>query len=174
MIFCPLEIEARGLKKQGVSDPITISGPGADAVENAVGHACKMAARQHFILAGLAGGLDGRILSGQAFWVDRILDAHGQLVGTDDSTKSESSSIASIHMANKPLYSPTEKRLLHESSKADLVDMEALAFARACEASGIKWSIIRGVSDAFDENLPPGSDSPVSYTHLTLPTILRV
>ena len=158
-LFCPLEIEARSLKKQGVSDPITISGPGAMAVEKAVRQAIKTPVQQHFILAGLAGGLDARILSGQAFWIDRILDAHGQVVGMDDSPKSVPSSIASIHMANKPIYSPAEKRLLHESSKADLVDMEALAFARACEASGVKWSIIRGVSDASDETLPPGSGS---------------
>ena len=168
-IFCPLEIEAKGLKKHGVEDSITISGPGAQSVEKAVRDASGGPVHRHFILAGLAGGLNPKILSGEAFWISRILDSDANTLAMDESVNPESGSRASIHMVNTPLFSPEDKRKLHEASKADLVDMEAWAFAQACEKLGIKWSIIRGVSDDSSENLPPGTDSLVDQSGSSRP-----
>jgi hypothetical protein len=46
------------------------------------------------------------------------------------------------------------KRTLHARTAADMVDMESHAFALACSGHGLRWAIIRGVSDTADESLP--------------------
>ena len=160
-IFCPLQIEGRTLEKQGVTDPVRISGPGADAVEAAVRAAPRQDAGNHFILAGLAGGLNPDICSGNGFWISRVLNEHGAVVNSEEPLNPENGPFASIHMSSEPIFGPAEKALLYESSTADLVDMEAWRFAEVCSELGIRWSIIRGVSDAAMEQLPTGSDKLV-------------
>lgn len=172
MIFCPLQIEARTLKKQGIKDPIAISGPGADAVEAAVRAAVGQGSSNHFILAGLAGGLNPEIQSGDAFWISKILDESGSLMNSEEPLRPENARLGSIYMAREPIFTPNEKRVLHESSTADLVDMEAGRFADVCSELKIKWSIIRGVSDDATECLPPGSDTLVDDEGAARPAII--
>ncbi len=172
IILCPLKIEARTLRKHGIEDTILISGPGADAVEKAVHEASREGLDTHLVLAGLAGGLNPEIRSGEAFCIIRFLDSNGALLNTAKTCRIEKSPSTTIHMAENPIYSPEAKRSLHQTSKAGLVDMEARRFAQVCDSLGMKWSILRGVSDDFSENLPPDSASLVDRNGNSRPTVI--
>lgn len=52
------------------------------------------------------------------------------------------------------ISTPADKHALHEATGAAIVDMEAHAFAAACERHGLRYAIVRGVSDRPDETLP--------------------
>jgi nicotinate-nucleotide adenylyltransferase len=49
---------------------------------------------------------------------------------------------------------PDEKSRLAAASRAQLVDLESYAFASCAEAVGLRWGIVRGVSDGARETLP--------------------
>lgn len=64
---------------------------------------------------------------------------------------------------------PRAKQALGERTGAELVDMESHHFAAACERLGIRWAIVRGVSDGPDDALPPGVERFVGPDGATRP-----
>lgn len=50
--------------------------------------------------------------------------------------------------------SPEQKAKLRDSFAAQAVDMEAAAVARAAEARGVRFAVVKVISDEFDFNLP--------------------
>lgn len=50
---------------------------------------------------------------------------------------------------------PADKRALHAATGAHIVDMESHAFAEAATHAGVRWGVVRGVSDGVDHLLPP-------------------
>jgi O-succinylbenzoate synthase len=64
------------------------------------------------------------------------------------------SSQAVLLSVKSPLFSIESKHAASTRFNADLVDCESAAFAEACESAGVRWGIVRGISDAWDESLP--------------------
>ncbi|MDG2423647.1 MAG: hypothetical protein P8M22_06700 [Phycisphaerales bacterium] len=154
-ILCPLEFEARALRKARLADPVRVCGPGEAAVENAVREVVQELAPAKLILAGLAGGLQPDIQSGQAHWITRVVAAKGDLIA--DSPAEQMVDGLSICTVQAPAETPEAKQAIHLASGADLVDMESQRFVEVCEELGVPWAILRGVSDQSSEPLPPGT-----------------
>ena len=157
-ILCPLQIEAKILRKWGIKAPIRVSGPGGDAIDQTVRNMVRNTNRTHLILAGVAGGLDPAIQAGSAFWISGILNSQGDPMVSKNQFSPQDAPRTTICMVEKPLFSPSAKKTLFESSGAGLVDMEARSFALSCQKIGVKWSIVRGVSDDWRQALPDGAE----------------
>lgn len=152
LILCPLRIE-----RAAVGRAIRNAGcPGARVVQTGVGKSAILAALSRelpactprlVILAGACGALTAvedvppiaRIIDEHgASWTPTIADQGGViLVGVD-----------------RIISTPADKHTLARDTGAAIVDMEAHAFARACEERGLRWAVVRGVSDTPDETLP--------------------
>jgi len=71
---------------------------------------------------------------------------------------------------DRPVLSAHEKRrLAEEHPSAMLVDMESHAFASACEIRGLRWLILRSVSDGPQDELPAQAPSWVDAAGRTRP-----
>lgn len=97
--------------------------------------------------AGFAGALDAKLKVGDVFHPQRVVNA------------SDGSSITleggqGVLVTFGSVASPAQKAKLRESYGAQAVDMEAAAVARAAEARGIDFRVIKAISDAADFDFP--------------------
>jgi len=155
IILCPLEIEAKSLRKAGLSDSIMVCGPGQDAVEEQLRQLATEKSPSGVILAGLAGGLNPTILAGEAHWIDEILDEEGRQIAQKPSNGHGTG--RSICTVPNAIETVSAKTSLYRATEADLVDMESRRFVEVCQELGLDWGILRGISDEAIHELPAGS-----------------
>lgn len=72
------------------------------------------------------------------------------------------------------IHSPRAKAALGERTGADLVDTESHHFAPACEAAGLRWAIVRAVSDGPGDALPRGVETWVDSQGRTKPNAVAM
>ena len=97
--------------------------------------------------AGYAGGLDPAIRIGQVMRPARVIQ-----VG--DGSSASIAGGEGVLVTTASVASPAQKRKLRESFAAQAVDMEASAVARAAEARGIEFAVIKAISDELEFELP--------------------
>jgi hypothetical protein len=167
IIVCPLEIErravARAIESAGVNENLALlcSGPGPGAVRAVLekmqlGQTREQAGPKRLlphvvILAGLAGGL---VVGepGEVARVGRVVDSSGRgWTSWEGDVLGATTVVAGV---DQPVCTASQKRSLHERTGAHLVDTESHAFAQVCDAAGVPWCVVRGVSDGPDEALP--------------------
>lgn len=167
IIVCPLEIErravARAIRAARVNENLALlcSGPGPAAVRSTlekmqVGQSRAAAGPKRLlphvvILAGLAGGLESRD-PGVVPRIGRVVDFAGNGWTTWEGAAAGATAV--LAGVDRAVNTPGEKRSLRERTGAALVDTESHAFADVCEAAGVAWCVVRGVSDGPDESLP--------------------
>jgi adenosylhomocysteine nucleosidase len=149
---------------------------------------------QAIISFGIAGGLtldkaagtclvgsdvvhNGNCYRADAAWAARI----GEAIG-----RSELVRIAGI---DQPVTHPSEKQALHEESNAVAADMESHIVARLAAGHGLRFAVLRVISDPGGRGLPPaalagmGSDGTVDFRAVIrsvvtspgqLPALIRV
>ncbi len=106
----------------------------------------------HVIVAGLAGGLSPQLAAGDIIEPARVVDAAtGQQWQVPGSTGDQV-----LLTGDHVIESPAQKQQWRDRYSADLVDMETAAIAEGCVGAGVGWTVIRGISDAADQSLPPG------------------
>ena len=137
-------------------------GPGAEAARKWVNGLGSVHDRI-VVLAGLAGGLSPQAQPGQAFFVKQVrdIDINSSALkpdltspqGSRISAVAGSESIVAVS-AGHPICTVSGKRDVRRRTGADLVDLESFAFAEAAEARGLRWMIVRGVSDGPEDALP--------------------
>ncbi|MDX2114554.1 MAG: hypothetical protein SFZ24_02890 [Planctomycetota bacterium] len=151
VILCPLEIERRSIGRLlRERAEIVRTGPGAGAVRRGVEEALRAGAPPLLVLFGLAGGLRsgltapriGRVMDKDARSWDAPLVAPG------------SGPAACVIGVDEPVTDRDRKKRMAEAYGADLVDCESHAFAEACAAAGVRWAVVRGVSDGPEVTLP--------------------
>ena len=101
--------------------------------------------RGRIVLAGTAGSLSAELSPGTALVAERVLD------------EQQRSWWPNLE-APKTLCESREKRLRGEQTGAAAVDLESATFAQCCEARGLEWSVVRGISDALMDPLPADVD----------------
>jgi len=139
----------RAMRGRGVQSVELIrSGIGKHAVVATLDRACRAAPTGFVILAGACGAL--RTVDDVPN-IARVVDESGRAWTGAFGMDPDGVTLIAV---DRIISSPQAKRQLAESSGASIVDMEAHAFAAACERIGVAWSIVRGVSDAPDETLP--------------------
>lgn len=175
IVVCPLQFELQGLARAGLERycELHCCGPGAHGVKRWFDRHRPVG--RTVVLAGLAGALRPEIAAGSAWIIREALS---------DASPSErwrpSWMPAPSPDAQPPLRVvsvtctvtlPREKTLLAERSGADLVDLESATFARTADQLGLKWGIVRGVSDAACDALPPNIDQWVDDRGGTRPVV---
>ena len=171
LVFCPLGFERRAFRRFGKL-PMVTTGPGPDAIRRAFATRDAWPVREPrlVILLGLAGALDPSLESGRAVAIGRVVAAEARSAAPLASALAHRGRGLELVDAHAAGTSPLEisivesealvasiagKATLRAQSGADLVDLESRAFASCAEAAGLPWAIVRGVSDAAHESLPP-------------------
>lgn len=123
------------------------TGIGKDAVVAAVARVAADSGGARVILAGACGGLKE---VGDVPRIGRVIDEHGHTWSTGD----DGDGAVTLIGVDRVVSSPGDKQRLAESTGASIVDMESHGFIAACERAGLRWAIVRGVSDTPEETLP--------------------
>lgn len=97
--------------------------------------------------AGFAGALDPKLKVGDLVAPQRVINA-----GDGSSTAVGSGSGVLVSFGS--VASPEQKAKLRESFGADAVDMEAAAVARAAEARGVAFCVVKAISDEVEFKFP--------------------
>ena len=173
-VLCPMNIEYRAIARavrnaRLPEDMVSVvqTGIGAHAIERTLGSlSTNSGAIQGVILAGVCGGLrhtsevprlacvlnrrGRRWPIGRDGWAVKI--DHPSEPGVDRTNQKELG--ASLVGVDDLVPGPNEKRDLADQTGADLVDMESHTFAAHCERLGLRWAVVRGVSDRPGDVLP--------------------
>lgn len=152
LVFCPLGFERRAFLRFGKL-PVVTTGPGADAIRRAFAARGSWPVRnpRFVVLLGLAGSLDARLAPGTDHTcVEVVADASSTPLR---STLIPHASARVVERA-RVVGTPEEKARLAAATRAQLVDLESHAFATCAEAAGLRWCVVRGVSDGAHETLP--------------------
>lgn len=165
-VLCPLEFERSVLARHwrrarpDASPEIDfhVCGPGREGVRRWFQREdAKTPRRGRIVLAGTAGSLSAELSPGTALVAERVLDEqHRSWWPNLEAPKSlHRDTILSI---DETLCESREKRLRGEQTGAAAVDLESATFAECCEARGLEWSVVRGISDALMDPLPADVD----------------
>ena len=96
---------------------------------------------------GYAGSLDPALGIGQLIRPARVID-------TSDGSSVPIAGGKGVLVTSSTVASPSHKRSLRESFRAQAVDMEASSVARAAQARGIEFAALKAISDEFEFELP--------------------
>jgi len=152
LVICPLAYERSFLKKslKGRAQ-IIVSGPGADRVAEAVSmHADPRPSI--VVLCGTAGALRQCETAPR---IDTVLDAEA-VERRASAVPPGNDEPVSVLGLDSVAGTRERKRQLAGAYGAHLVDMESHAFASTCSQLGLRWAVVRGVSDGPNEALPVG------------------
>jgi hypothetical protein len=182
ILLCPLEFERRALRKvaRELGWALECTGPGMGAANwihrHARGGAASAAlgahdfnrgARPVVILAGVAAGLVAPAVAGSAWVAGAVIclrgAPHAEAVGEPDAAETlrptwniPFAPTATIASVDGILPDAAAKQRVAAATGASLADLESAHFARAAEAAGFQWAIVRGVSDDCNHTLPTG------------------
>jgi adenosylhomocysteine nucleosidase len=98
--------------------------------------------------AGFAGALGPELKVGDVIIPRRVINA-------SDGSGIDTGQGEGILISFASVASPEQKSKLAASFKAQAVDMEAAAVARAAEARGVRFAAVKAISDERDFALPP-------------------
>jgi len=153
-------IQEGGLAGRRVA--VIVSGPGRKAARRAAevliaGHAPRIV-----VSSGFAGGLVEAVKRGEFVVASEIVDAAGERIAVDAGdalrggvgAESEGVHVGRFVTVDEIVTTPEAKRALGEKHDAIAVDMESLAVADVCACEGVRFAVIRIVSDAVGDALP--------------------
>ncbi len=126
---------------------LVCGGIGAQAARRAAEAVIALYAPKVLCSAGFAGALDPRLKVADIIQPLRVVDAgdcSSVTLGRGEGVLVTFGSVASRE----------QKAKLRDSFSAQAVDMEAAAVARAAEVRGVRFAVVKVISDEFDFNLP--------------------
>jgi adenosylhomocysteine nucleosidase len=126
---------------------VVCGGIGAEAARRAAEAAIAIYAPSVIYSAGFAGALDAAFKVGDVVQPRRVVNAgDGSSVSLDRGE--------SVLVSFGSVASPAQKASLRDSFRAHAVDMEAAAVARAAEARGAEFAVVKVISDEFNFSFP--------------------
>ena len=146
-VLCPLRYES-SFAVRALRDcaDVLCFGPYASGMDRAFASG-ELEGRPCVVLLGVGGGLEetevcpalGRVVDRQGGAWDAPLrdESHATVVGVDHIVEDEAS-----------------KRAMARETGASVVDMESHVFAREATARGMRWGVVRGVSDGPGDEFP--------------------
>lgn len=163
-IVCGLKSEANAvrvsLKAAGVDMSkvkIGVSGANADRAEEIAQGFLDDGAKA-IVSAGLCGGLDPALKTGELVLGERVVSAKGDIVIADKRLSAAADKFSPRHVAifgsDEIVDSIEKKRALFQRYAAETVDMESHGAARAAAKAEIPFIAIRVVADGSDRILP--------------------
>jgi adenosylhomocysteine nucleosidase len=137
------------------------SGPGRQRAAKAA-HALIDAYRPRFVVSsGFAGGLDPRIKLHDLIVADSLCDADKREIALDPAAiVPRLDEVQNLHRGrlltmDRIIALSEEKRQLGIQHQALAVDMESFAVAEVCRERAVPILVVRAISDAVDDELPP-------------------
>ncbi len=126
---------------------LVYGGIGAEAARRAAEAVIALYAPAVVYSAGFAGALDPGLLVGAVVHPAKVINAgDGSSVNLGEGQ--------GVLVSFGAVASPEQKAKLRDSFGAQTVDMEASAVARAAEARGIRFEVVKAISDEFDFSFP--------------------
>ena len=126
---------------------LVCGGIGAEAARRATEAVIALYTPDVVYSAGFAGALDPMLKVGDVLQPRRVVNANDGSSLTLEQGEGELVSFGSVASA-------AQKGSLRESFQAQAVDMEAAAVARAAEARGAEFAVVKVISDEFDFDFP--------------------
>jgi adenosylhomocysteine nucleosidase len=137
------------------------SGPGPQRAEKAA-HALIDAYRPRLVVAsGFAGGLDASMKRHDLIAADSLIDAQGREIVLDPRALVPwLDEVPDLHRGrlltvDRVIRLREEKQQLGKRHKALAVDMESSAVVNACQEREVAVLVLRAISDAAEDELPP-------------------
>lgn len=164
IVLCPLRYEQMQLRAAGLGDrdspAIECCGPGRNGVERWFKQNEPHAARAAWmLLVGLAGAIDPVILPGTAHAISTVIERNGKQRRASMVNRSGEQSAVAITSSEELTVTRDARSSLFLATGAQLVDQESVHFAGCAEQLGIRWGIVRGVSDGIETSLPRGLET---------------
>lgn len=142
------EVSGRRFKFFQKNDFVLVCGGiGAEAARRAAESVIAIYSPQVVYSAGFAGALDATLKVGDVVQPRRVINA-----GDGSSVKLDRGEGALVSFGS--VANPRQKASLRDSFAAQAVDMEAAAVARAAEARGVRFAVVKVISDEFDFVFP--------------------
>jgi adenosylhomocysteine nucleosidase len=126
---------------------LVCGGIGAESARRAAEAVIAIYAPSLVYSVGFAGALDPGIKAGSVV-------RPAQVINAGDGSRVNLSGGDGILVSFASVASPAQKAKLRESFGAQFVDMEAAAVARAAEARGVEFAVVKAISDEFDFTFP--------------------
>jgi len=126
---------------------LVCGGIGAEAARRAAEAVIAIYAPALICSAGFAGALDPNLKVG-----DIVQPRH--VVNAGDGSKVDLGSGEGVLVTFGQVATPQQKARLRDSFGATAVDMEAAAVARSAEARGVRFAVVKVISDEFDFAFP--------------------
>lgn len=173
-IVCGLKSEANAvrasMKAAGVDASkvkIGVSGANADRAEKITQEFLNEGAKA-IVSAGLCGGLDPSLKSGDLVLGERVVSAQGDIVIADKRLSAAADKFSPRHVAifgsDEIIDSVERKKALFQRYAAETVDMESHGAARAAARAEIPFIAIRVVADGSARALPKAALRAVTPT----------
>ena len=126
---------------------LVCGGIGAEAARRAAEAVIAIYAPALVYSAGFAGALDSALKVGEVVQPRRV-------VNTGDGSSIDRNQGEGVLVSFASVATPAQKAKLKDSFNAQLVDMEAAGVARAAEARGVEFAVVKAISDEFDFVFP--------------------
>jgi adenosylhomocysteine nucleosidase len=126
---------------------VVCGGIGAEAARRAAEATIEMYSPDVIYSAGFAGALDPKLKVGDVLLPRRLVNA-------SDGSSFEMEIGGGVLLSFGAVAGKDQKKKLRESFSSDAVDMEAAAVARAAQLRGIRFGVVKVISDEFDFELP--------------------
>lgn len=126
---------------------LVCGGIGAEAARRAAEAVIATYAPKVIYSAGFAGALDPRLKVADIVQPRRV-------VNVGDGSSVDLGRGEGVLVSFGAVANPEQKARLRDSFGAQAVDMEAAAVARAAEARGVEFAVVKAISDEFDFNFP--------------------
>jgi adenosylhomocysteine nucleosidase len=142
------EVDGRSFRFFEKDDCVVVCGGiGAEAARRAAEAVIAIYEPKVIYSAGFAGALDAALKVGDVVHPRRVVDAgDGSSVNLDQGD--------GVLISFRWVASPAQKASLRDSFGGQAVDMEASAVARAAEARGARFAVVKTISDEFDFTFP--------------------
>ena len=127
---------------------VAVGGIGPGAARKAAKIAIERYEPRLVVSAGIGGALRTSLKVGDVVCAREVVDADSGVRFTAGEGDVVIATIASVS-------GPSEKRMIAERCKADVVDMEAAAVAAAAEERGLEFAAVKSISDELDFIMPP-------------------
>jgi len=126
---------------------VVCGGMGPEAARRAAEAVIVLHAPSILYSVGYAGALDPQLKVANVLRPARVVDA------TDGSSVTIAGG-EGVLVSSAAVAGPSQKARLREAFAAQAVDLEAASVARAAQARGVEFSVVKAVSDEFDFELP--------------------
>lgn len=150
LVCFALKEEANAFRKLAQGNPavsILVTGMGRDNSRRALLERLKELTPAFVLTCGFAGGLNPNLFIGDVIFTSQDHELQAQLLATKAKP-------ARVHCATRIATTVADKAQLRRETGADAVEMESAAFDAICRERGLRFAVVRAISDTAREDLP--------------------